>query len=224
MTCSIRRLCLVLCAALSLSACAGAGGDRAATGTGTGSVDVPGTLYLDVVRALQNEGRWNASLAYLDAYDNVREVEPSAQVLRADALAEIGDLEEARAIYQSLLSTSVAPAAQAGLGHVAAGQGNWAQAATHFTEASQARPTDAGYLNNLGYALLHTGQSDLALRALARAYELAEDAASIRNNLAIALVQAGRTSQFEALLATIDDEVERARLRSLAEGWSGAMT
>jgi len=223
------RVGVMLCGlvALALAACGTADPVPADAGPGAAvrGIDTEGQeardLYLQVVLGLQNEGRWNASLAYLDDYDLRYPGDPSSQVLRADALAATGDTAAAETLYRGLLETRFAPAAHAGLGQLRALAGDWPGAVAGYANAVALRPSNARFLNNLGYAQLRAGRHEEALSTLSRAFELDQGRDGIRNNYAIALHLTGHRAAYDQLIRSIEDTAEREAVANLVENWPG---
>jgi Flp pilus assembly protein TadD len=105
------------------------------------------------------------------------------------------------------------PEAQAGLGRVAAQQGQWRKAVTQFAAAYGYMPSDPALLNDYGYAVLMTGQPAQAFVLLARAHELKPDDARIRTNYLLAAARAGRDGDVEEALASLNAD-DRRQLRA----------
>ncbi|ETH85373.1 tetratricopeptide repeat protein [Bordetella pertussis STO1-CHOC-0018] len=116
-------------------------------------------LALSLIREAQREGRYFASLAYLDAYRQNFGDSPQVAVMRADALRMTGQIAQSESAYRALTGTDQAAAAWHGLGLLAGGRGDFDQAADYLARATRLRPTDANMLNDLGYALLRARRS-----------------------------------------------------------------
>ncbi|ETH26476.1 tetratricopeptide repeat protein [Bordetella pertussis CHLA-20] len=130
-------------------------------------------LALSLIREAQREGRYFASLAYLDAYRQNFGDSPQVAVMRADALRMTGQIAQSESAYRALTGTDQAAAAWHGLGLLAGGRGDFDQAADYLARATRLRPTDANMLNDLGYALLRAGDPRGARLPLGQAAELA---------------------------------------------------
>lgn len=150
------------------------------------------TLYLDVIRKLNSDGKSHAALAYLDDYDRRFPDDDSARLLRADCLLGAGALKQAEEIYLTFAQGADGAAAQAGLGKIAAARGDWAGAVHAYERAVAAAPLHFVYRNDLGYALLQTGALNRAAFVLRQAAELAPGNDHIRRNLALALSRRGQ--------------------------------
>ncbi|MFJ0716106.1 tetratricopeptide repeat protein [Bordetella bronchiseptica] len=148
-------------------------------------------LALSLIREAQREGRYFASLAYLDAYRQNFGDSPQVAVMRADALRMTGQIAQSESAYRALTGTDQAAAAWHGLGLLAGGRGDFDQAADYLARATRLRPTDANMLNDLGYALLRAGDPRGARLPLGQAAELAPANAKVLGNLALLLLVEG---------------------------------
>jgi len=101
--------------------------------------------------------------------------------------------------------------------------GRWSEAAEDFRKAATIDPANPIYLNNFGYAQLKQDYrgADLTpvVSELQRAHELDPGSNLIRNNLALALAQAGRTAELKALLDTIPAADHRDRVAEFSAAW-----
>ncbi len=148
-------------------------------------------MYLGLIRQMQDQGLYFASLAHIDAYEQQNGSTPEIQRLRADALRETRQSAAADATYRTLLSSSEASAAWHGLGLLAAQKGDYKTAATSLQEAAKREPTNPVMLSDLGYALLRSGDIAAARVPLAQAAELAPDNRKMIGNLALLLLVSG---------------------------------
>lgn len=158
------------------------------------------TVYMDLIRQMQQQGAYYASLAHIDAY---RQRFGSTLELRrrqADALRATGQFDAARDIYRSLLSGEEAAAAWHGLGLVEAQSGNAAAADEALLKATQLEPVNAAYLSDLGYARLCDGQTAQAKDPLAMAAELDPTNAKVIANLALWAMLTGDTVHANAIM------------------------
>jgi Flp pilus assembly protein TadD len=84
-------------------------------------------------------------------------------------------------------------------------------------------PSNAGYLNNFGYAQLEQNfrGPDLApvVTELRRAHELDPGSVRIRDNLALALSLSGSREKFLAFLDTIPDPAHRKQVAEFSAAW-----
>ena len=96
----LRPLILVCC--FALAACSQTvGGYRQAAPSlaepGADAVDTRGT-YLDLIRRMQKQGAYYASLAHIDAFRQRHGDSPALRLLQADALRHTGQLDAAGAL------------------------------------------------------------------------------------------------------------------------------
>lgn len=148
-------------------------------------------MYLDLIRQMQEQGMYFASLAHIDAYEQKNGSTPELQRLRADALRETRQGAAADAAYRKLLSSSEAGAAWHGLGLLAAQGGDYPAAVKALHEAARREPTNPVMLSDLGYAMLRSGDIAAARVPLAQAAELAPDNHKMIGNLALLLLVSG---------------------------------
>lgn len=151
--------------------------------------------YLRVITQMQKEGLWFASLAHIDALESQWKVSAHSRLLRADALRHTGNKDLSAALYRQLLDGQYASSAWHGLGLIAAADGNFDEAVTRFQMAQKKSPTNAQILNDLGFALLHTGRAAQAGLPLKQAAQLDAKNARIQSNLALYLVMFGSTEE-----------------------------
>jgi Flp pilus assembly protein TadD len=220
---ALARLCLATVACLPLLACAG--GPRRMSAESSEIPDARAinaqssrTLFLIIVDGIKSSGRSRAALAYLDQYLKLYPDDPKARLLMADCLIDTQQTAAAAVIYRGLLGGDREAAAEAGLGHVAAQNGDWAQAALRFQQASSVAPANAAYLNDLGYAQLMTAQYPPAVATLLQAKELDPDNSTIRANVILALHLAGRDEEARSLIDAAtrsDDRDQEAGLLTL---------
>lgn len=148
-------------------------------------------LMLSMIRQAQKQGRYFASLAYIDAYIKQYGRNTDVDALRADALRMTGQTADSRAAYQALLKTNKAAEGWHGLGLLAGAQGDFPQAAQDLTQAARLAPTNALVLNDLGYARLRAGDLAGARVPLGMAAELAPTNDKVLSNLALLLLARG---------------------------------
>ncbi len=209
---------------LLLGACAassgGYGNIRHATPMATDVTTTPDTtddrvMYLELIRKMQHQGRYYASLAHVDEYARRYGTSPALDILHASALRHTGQPQAAAAIYRTLRDGPQAAAAWHGLGLVAASGGHYAQAAHDLDQATILAPIDASYLGDLGYAYLHTGDLARARGPLARAAELAPDNDKAVANLALLLTLEGHSEKARDMMdkAHLPDATRQAVTR-----------
>jgi tetratricopeptide (TPR) repeat protein len=174
------------------------------------------TLYLGLIRQARMDGKARAALAYLDDFDRQYPKDREAQVLRVNCLLDLGQIQPAKAAVALIPDSDRSGEALAVRGHVLAAQELWSAAATAYAAAQAASPADPYIGNAHGYAQLRAGQTTQAVETLKRALDLAPDAAHgetlVRNNLALALMAAGRIQEANMLIGRVKDDAERTRL------------
>jgi tetratricopeptide (TPR) repeat protein len=185
-------------------------------------------LYLGVVDGLIRQQRYEAAIAFLAQYQKSQAPTPRYHKLVGDALAGAGRTEEALAAYRLALKSDFAAQAYNGIGRTLSVSGKWEEAAANFRQAATLDPSNAGYLNNFGYAQLKQNfrGSELApvVNELERAHELDPSSILIRDNLALALALAGDHDRFIAFLNTITDAGGRQRIADFAVKWNPGWT
>lgn len=147
--------------------------------------------YLQVIAQLQGKQLWFASLAHLDVLEQRWPASERSQLLRADALRQVGETQSSRAIYERLQQGSLSAKAQHGLGLLSAQEQRFGDAVRHLVAARAQLPTDALLLSDLGYALLHTAQAQDARIPLMQAAQLQPSNTRIAGNMALYLVLFG---------------------------------
>ncbi|NIJ18112.1 tetratricopeptide repeat protein [Sphingobium vermicomposti] len=170
------------------------------------------SLYLQLIEQARGDGRPRAAIAYLDDFDRRYPGEVQAQILRVNSLLDLNDVDAAERAAAVLPAS---PESSAVRGHVLCARGQWAEAATLYRQAMDARPADALLRNALGYALLRLGQTAPAIEALRGAVDLAPTDRSIRNNLLLALIVGGERAEADARLRQIRDGGEQDALRRM---------
>jgi Flp pilus assembly protein TadD len=162
-------------------------------------------VYLQLIRKMQQQGAYYASLAHIDAYRLRYGDPPELRRLQADALRETGQGDAAVPVYRGLLHGDQAAAAWHGLGLIAAADGEHAQAEEDLQKAVDLEPINAAYLSDLGYARLCAGQVAAAREPLAKAAQLAPGDIKAVSNLALWALLDDNPQQ-------ADDIMQRAKL------------
>lgn len=157
-------------------------------------------IYLQLIRNLQDKGMYFASLAHLDAFDQRWPNDTSAILLRADALREIGHLEQANALYETLLQGPLAAAARHGQGLIATKKGDFNAAESALVRANRTDPTDAAILNDLGYVQMLQRRMSEAGFNLHKATELDPKNLRAAANLALYYVLVGKPERAESIM------------------------
>ncbi len=200
-----RRVWLAVSACLLLGGCATRGGypnhftAENLVQPETASHDSP-AMYLDLIRQMQKQGAYYASLAHIDAFRQRNGNPPELQRLRADALRETGQADAASEAYRALLDGDQAAAAWHGLGLIAATAGQYDIAAKNLQKAVEREPINAAYLGDLGYARLSAGQLASAREPLAKAAELEPTSVKAISNLALWAMLQGDRAQADAIM------------------------
>ncbi len=158
------------------------------------------SLELQRIREAQRDGRYFASLAYIDAYLLKQRATPDVLLLKADALRVTGNAAESEALYRQVLRTSSRRAqAHHGLGLLAGSQERFDEAVYELTQAARLMPDNAEVLSDLGYAMLRAGNLDGARLPLGQAAELQPDNPKIVSNLVLLLLVSNERSRAEQL-------------------------
>ena len=213
----------VLAASLLLGACASHGGylnhvqPELAAAPAAPSEKSSKPMYLDLIRQMQQQGAYYASLANIDAYRQRYGNSPELRRLQADALRKTGQADAARALYQDLLHTDQAASAWHGLGIIAAEQQQSAAAEEALAKAVQLDPVNVDYLGDLGFQRLRAGQVAAAHEPLAKAAELAPGNVKAVSNLVLWMLLANDYAQADAAMQQANlPEAARQQIRTLA--------
>ena len=158
------------------------------------------TTYLDLIRQMQQQGAYYASLAHIDAYRMRYGNPPELRRLQADAMRETGQLDAARNLYQGLIDSNQSAAAWHGLGLIAATAGQSELAEQNLLKAVALEPVNAAYLSDLGYARLCAGKIADAREPLAKAAELDPDDVKVISNLSLWALLHGDDAQANAIM------------------------
>ncbi|GLQ99754.1 tetratricopeptide repeat protein [Dyella mobilis] len=157
-------------------------------------------MYLDLIRQMQQQGSYYASLAHIDAFRLRYGDPPELQRMQGDALRETGQDDAAAKVYQGMLHGSQAASAWHGLGLIAARQRRYAEAEKDLQEATRIEPVNVTYLNDLGYARLAAGDIANAHEPLAEAAELEPTNTKVVSNLALWASLQGDDVQSDAIM------------------------
>jgi tight adherence protein D len=178
-------------------------------------------LHLELIEKMLEGGRAHAALAHLDALEPEAKAAPSAQLLRAEALRRMGQTENARRVYESLLVTEAAAPAWRGLALIKVDQGDLATAVDWLRKARDLQPTAARYRNDLGYALILRGDLDAAKIELVTALELDGAKRAARNLVLLMLLQGDDAGAERLARAHELDDAALERLRQRADRLRG---
>lgn len=157
-------------------------------------------MYLGLLKQMQQQGAYYASLAHIDAFRQRFGDSPELRILQANALRETGDDQTAASIYRSLTKGSQAAPAWHGLGLIAAGTRDHSGAQLALDNAVRADPLNVAYLGDLGFALLQAGQVEQARAPLAKAAELGPDNIRAISNLALWALLSGQAATAESMM------------------------
>ncbi len=161
-------------------------------------------MYLGLIRKMQEQGAWYASLAHIEAHRQKYPDSPDLRLLEAHALRETGQHARARSVYEGLTSGPSAAPAWHGLGLIAAKGGDGQAASEAFARAVRLDPLHEGYLGDLGFSLLRSGRIADARTPLAKAAELAPSNGKAVANLALWAMLAGQPAQAESIMQRAD--------------------
>ncbi|NYT38793.1 tetratricopeptide repeat protein [Allopusillimonas soli] len=177
-------------------------------------------VMLAMIREAQQQQRYFASLAYIDAYAANYGDSTELNALRAHALRMTGQPQASEQAYRALLKTSEAASGWHGLGLLAAEQGDYAKASEYLAKASALQPTNAQILNDLGYARIQSGNLAGARLPLGKAAELDPDNDKVLSNLALLLLLQGNTPQANAVMDKAQlSQGTRDQIYLLASEW-----
>lgn len=175
-------------------------------------------MYLGLLKQMQQQGAYYASLAHIDAFRQRFGDSPELRILQANALRETGDDVTAASIYRSLTRGTQAAAAWHGLGLIAAGARDHAAAQLALDNAVRAEPLNIAYLGDLGFALLQAGQVEQARAPLAKAAELGPDNIRAISNLALWALLSGQPATAESMMQRADlPAATRSEIHRLAQ-------
>ncbi|MDR2298808.1 MAG: tetratricopeptide repeat protein [Comamonas sp.] len=180
--------------------------------------------YLALVRQMQSKSLWYASIAHLDALDKQWGASSDSRLMRADALRQVGQFDDAAPIYQSLLGGAKDGAARYGLGRVAAEQGDFPKAAQQMELARMANPVDPRLLTDLGYAYLRARNLNAARLPLMQAAQLNPEDAQANVNLSLLMMVSGQSEQAEEFMRQrkLDAETRQAVKEQASQWLQGA--
>lgn len=168
--------------------------------------------YLDLIAQMQQAGQWYASLAHAEAFEQQHGANPQVRLLRADALRNTGQFQQARQAYMALLAgadTGMAARAHRGLGLLHASQGQYAQAIAQLELARRLNPINADVLSDLAYAQMLDGQLALARLPVLQAAQLAPSDARVQLNLALYWLASGQQAEAAQLLERLSRPASR---------------
>ncbi|MHB1056947.1 MAG: Flp pilus assembly protein TadD [Rhodanobacter sp.] len=175
------------------------------------------SMYLDLIRQMQQQGAYYASLANIEAYVQRYGNPPELRRLQADALRETGQTQAAAVVYGKLLNTDQAGPAWHGLGLITAAGHQDDKAEQALSEAVRIDPVNPSYLGDLGYQRLRAGQVSAAHEPLAKAAELAPGSVKAVSNLVLWMLLSGDAAHADATMQQADlPQPAREEIRRLA--------
>lgn len=176
-------------------------------------------LYLSVISGLRDQDKPRAALAFLDDYGKRYPGDLRAKLMRAQVQAKLKMFEEAKSRFAELDGTEYAAAGHNGLGIILAHEGRWPDAVTAFRRAVAIRPTEAGFIANLGYGLMNMGALEEAEFLLLQARELDPADIAIRTNILLCKYLLGKDAEVAAGIAGFPTERERRQVERLLAEW-----
>ncbi|MBM1191951.1 tetratricopeptide repeat protein [Pseudomonas weihenstephanensis] len=128
-------------------------------------------LSMNLADDMAKQGKLHASLANLQS---LPERYGQVQLRKARIYRQLGR-SEAEPLYRGLLGTCLAADGEHGLGQLAVGRGDNAQALTYLQNAARLAPTDANIRNDLGVVYLNLLRVDDARFEFLTALELSKE-------------------------------------------------
>lgn len=215
--------CLVYMSLVLLSACATVDSAQPHTSPQAqcGQPDNPDTaVRLDVAEKLMTEGRLYAALAHLD---DLQQASLRSTYLRAEILRQSRRAEEAKPLYQQLLTTCMQGEGYHGLGLIAGREGQLDSAIEALSQSAKLLPLNPRVRNDYGYALLLDGHYELAQREFLTAVELDEESRLARTNLVLLLYLQGDRQKAQAYAQSVNmDKKTQAELQQQAASLAGS--
>jgi len=160
-------------------------------------------VYLGLIRKIQQEGLYFASLAHIEVYQQRFGSGPEILAMRADALRETGQDAAAADVYGQLAATSQgAQAAHAhhGLGLLAGRRDDFPHAILELRQASALDPVNPQIASDLGYALMRAGVLQEARVPIMQALQLDARNPRVISNAAVWLMADGKRAQATAMM------------------------
>ncbi|WP_189385284.1 hypothetical protein [Advenella faeciporci] len=157
-------------------------------------------LLIMTIKEAQDQGRYFASLAFIDEHDVKYGKSPDVEILRAEALRKTDQHAQSEEIYRRLTKTRQKAQAWHGLGLMAGQRGDFAEAAKNLENASSAAPSDAVILSDLAYARMRLGDLEGARIPIGKAAELMPQNPKVLSNMALYLLVRGATPAAEQVM------------------------
>ena len=157
-------------------------------------------LLIMTIKEAQDQGRYFASLAFIDEYDVKYGKSPDVEILRAEALRKTDQHAQSEEIYRRLTKTRQKAQAWHGLGLMAGQRGDFVEASKNLENASSAAPSDAVILSDLAYARMRMGDIEGARIPIGKAAELMPQNPKVLSNMALYLLVRGVTPAAEQVM------------------------
>jgi len=157
-------------------------------------------LLIMTIKEAQDQGRYFASLAFIDEYDVKYGKSPDVEILRAEALRKTDQHAQSEEIYRRLTKTRQKAQAWHGLGLMAGQRGDFVEASKNLENASSAAPSDAVILSDLAYARMRMGDIEGARIPIGKAAELMPQSPKVLSNMALYLLVRGVTPAAEQVM------------------------
>lgn len=162
--------------------------DREEQQNKTDSAEREKNLHLKLVQTMIEQNNAFAALAHLDAYDQKWGADRPSKQLRADSLRKTSQLDQAEAVYKSLLNgqeqQNNSPVWY-GLGKVAIERSDLKTAAIRLEKSVQVDPLNIDAYADLGLVYLLEGQKEPSYNTLMKASQLTNGEPKVMANLAL---------------------------------------
>lgn len=172
-------------------------------------------LSMNLADDMAKEGKLHASLANLQS---LPQHYGQVQLRKARIYRQLGR-SEAEPLYRGLLGTCLAAEGEHGLGQLAVGRGDNAQALAYLERAAQMAPTDDKIRNDLGVVYLNLLRVDDARFEFLTALELKQDDSLAALNLVTLLIYQDNWKQAAELVSRAGltpEQVNDAQARAQA--------
>lgn len=172
-------------------------------------------LSMNLADDMAKEGKLHASLANLQS---LPQRYGQVQLRKARIYRQLGR-SEAEPLYRGLLGTCLAAEGEHGLGQLAVGRGDNAQALAYLERAAQMAPTDDKIRNDLGVVYLNLLRVDDARFEFLTALELKQDDSLAALNLVTLLIYQDNWKQAAELVSRAGltpEQVNDAQARAQA--------
>ena len=175
-------------------------------------------LLIMTIKEAQDQGRYFASLAFIDEYDVKYGKSPDVEILRAEALRKTDQHAQSEEIYRRLTKTRQKAQAWHGLGLMAGQRGDFVEAAKNLENASSAAPSDAVILSDLAYARMRMGDIEGARIPIGKAAELMPQSPKVLSNMALYLLVRGATPAAEQVMQSANlSQQARQQIYAIAD-------